>query len=353
MTYALTFAVKLLPADTGLAATLLAKIYNSARVLQTTTVAGVGWTETGGGEYVFVYSSFADNLSGSIDFYNGAVFETCTAFSPPDTNIISVNEVSTAADNIQAIYDGVSAGAPAKFTTLITTGTTTLNALTVSNATTLSGQVSISGAFGANGALYLNNTTGPGLKSVGSTYGINAIGTTKDFWFGTAALSLQDVVADSVWDEAIADHLGLGSTGEKLNSAGGSGDVTSIDGSAPAAVNLKNALLNSGTGNIYVNLVPDSISDISDEVWNELVADHLAPGSTGAQLNSSGSGDIVSIVGDATAAVNLKSSLQGDANNVATKGSDLDNLKTVKDSINTKIDSQMIMSVDQLKSVLQ
>ena len=43
----------------------------------------------------------------------------------------------------------------------------------------------------------------------------------------TAAKVAADVsaeIADAVWDEAIAGHLGAGSTGEKLNAAGGAGD---------------------------------------------------------------------------------------------------------------------------------
>lgn len=67
-----------------------------------------------------------------------------------------------------------------------------------------------------------------------------------------AALNDPDVaaIADGVWDEAQADHLAGGSTGESLDNAGGSGSVT------PSA--------------------------IADAVWDEALAGHVAGGSAGA-----------------------------------------------------------------------
>ena len=56
-------------------------------------------------------------------------------------------------------------------------------------------------------------------------------------------------IADAVWDEAIADHLGAGSTGAALNGA-----------SAPTA------------------------ADVADAVWDELSAGHTDAGKAGAQL---------------------------------------------------------------------
>lgn len=152
-TYSQTFVVKLAANQTGLASTLLAKIYSAAGVLRVTTTAGVGWTEFGNGEYEFTYASFDDTSDKIIRFYDGANYETSTTVAP-DASV-----------------------------------------------------------------------------------------------------------------------------------SGGSVDITSIDG-------------------------------------------------------------------DTTAATNLKNSLQGDASNVATKGSDLDNLKTVKDTITEKISTKAIMSIDQLKNVI-
>lgn len=62
-------------------------------------------------------------------------------------------------------------------------------------------------------------------------------------------------IADAVWDEPLASHVGAGSTGEKLN--------------AGATVNVQ---------------------DIVDGVWNEPMASHLTAGTTGKKLNDGGSG---------------------------------------------------------------
>jgi hypothetical protein len=59
-------------------------------------------------------------------------------------------------------------------------------------------------------------------------------------------------IADAVWDEAIADHLGAGSTGEALNASGG--------GATPAA--------------------------IADAVWDEAVSGHTTAGSFGELLDT-------------------------------------------------------------------
>jgi fibronectin-binding autotransporter adhesin len=242
MTYALTIAVKLLPADTVLASTLLAKIYDSARSLQTTTVAGVGWTETGGGEYIFVYSSFADNLLGSIDFYNGAVFQTSTAFQPPDANVISVNEAATAANNIQAIYDGVSAGAPAKFTTLITTGDTTLNALTVSGATTLNGLTNNTTTTLTGNVMVSGTTTLSGAVSLGSTLGVT--GTTTLAALGTGAITMNSL--------AVTNNASVGGTttltgNVSLGGTLGITGLTTLNALAVTNATNLNTLATSGT----------------------------------------------------------------------------------------------------------
>lgn len=63
--------------------------------------------------------------------------------------------------------------------------------------------------------------------------------------------------ADAVWDEALAGHLGVGSTGAALNTA--------------------------ASGAVDVNA-------IADAVWDEANADHVAAGSTGANLTAASAG---------------------------------------------------------------
>lgn len=147
-------------------------------------------------------------------------------------------------------------------------------------------------------------------------------------------------VADAVWDEAIAGHLGAGSTGLALNSAGAAGDPwsTAIPGAygagtaghrlgnvpdlvagaagglfiagTNAATTITTALTTTFTGNLTgsvasvtgavgsvtgaVGSVTGAVGSvtgltnatIADAVWDETMADHLTPGSTGAALNA-------------------------------------------------------------------
>jgi len=68
-----------------------------------------------------------------------------------------------------------------------------------------------------------------------------------------AALPTADENADSIWDEAIAGHAGVGSTGAALSAA-----------TAPSA------------------------GAVADAVWDEASADHVAAGSTGKALSDAG-----------------------------------------------------------------
>ena len=105
MAYSQSIIVKLLPSDTGLAATLLAKIYSSANVLRVTTSAGVGWTELGGGEYQFTYASF-DSTDAYIKFFNGATYQTSTTVYDPTvvnlTGIALTTDVTASTAAIEA-----------------------------------------------------------------------------------------------------------------------------------------------------------------------------------------------------------------------------------------------------------
>jgi hypothetical protein len=222
--YIRTTVVKLLPADTGLS--LTARILTSARAAVTTDTSAI---EISNGEYSWTYT-FTDNFVGYVDFYSNTntVFQTSTAIFPPDANVISVNENSTAADNIQAIYDGVT-GAPAKFTTLTTTGTTTLNALTVSNATSLNtlatsgtttlNALTVSGATTLNGLANNTTTTLTGNVLVSGTTTINGLinNTTTTLTgnvlvSGTTTLSAVGTGAITANSLAITNNASVGGT---------------------------------------------------------------------------------------------------------------------------------------------
>lgn len=63
--------------------------------------------------------------------------------------------------------------------------------------------------------------------------GTVTVGTNNDkTGYGLATGTLLDSISDKVWDETLAGHLSVGSTGEKLNAAGAAGDpwTTSLPG---------------------------------------------------------------------------------------------------------------------------
>lgn len=103
-----------------------------------------------------------------------------------------------------------------------------------------------------------------------------------------AALATDAVaeIADGVWDEPIAGHLGAGSTGAALNGAGAAGDPWTTP--LPGAYGVGTA------GNIVGNNLDVAVSTRSsltaaaaaDAVWDEPIASHLTVGSTGAKLDS-------------------------------------------------------------------
>jgi hypothetical protein len=85
---------------------------------------------------------------------------------------------------------------------------------------------------------------------------------------GSAELAASAVneIADQVWDELIAGHLGAGSTGEALNNAGAGGDPSAI----------------------------------ADAVWDEARAGHVAAGSFGegvASVQGNVTGSVASVTG--------------------------------------------------------
>lgn len=161
--------------------------------------------------------------------------------------------------------------------------------------------------------------TGSVLGNVNGS--VNSITTPVGISTGTFLLAL----ADAVWDEAIAGHLLVGSTGEKLNAAGAAGDpwTTLLPGSytpgqaghilasrmptgtvivgvnqdktgyflaSPQSVDIIGNV--SGTITNVINLLNPVglvtgtfIDAIADQVWDEQIAGHLLAGSTGKELS--------------------------------------------------------------------
>lgn len=86
---------------------------------------------------------------------------------------------------------------------------------------------------------------------------------------GFSAHSAADV-ADAVWDEAAASHVGAGSFGAEVQTHALSSEV----GAVVTAIDALNDL---------------SATEVEDAVWDATLASHLDSGSTGAGLNAAGS----------------------------------------------------------------
>lgn len=105
------------------------------------------------------------------------------------------------------------------------------------------------------------NGDGVNIQGAGTGKSINA---PQDIAVSDGDLTL-GAIADAAWDELIADHLGMGSTGEKLNSAGAAGD--------PWSTALPGAYGPGTAGNIVGNNLDAAISTRSTLAQADIIND--------------------------------------------------------------------------------
>ncbi len=122
----------------------------------------------------------------------------------------------------------------------------------------------------------------------GTTYGAAVAGSVvKEIAdnAGGASLTVQDIV-DGVWDESLAAHLGVGSTGEALNAAGAAGDpwVTALPGAygAGSAGFIVGTNLNATVSSRATQASVDTINGIVDSI----LVDTAEIGAAGAGLTN-------------------------------------------------------------------
>jgi hypothetical protein len=124
---------------------------------------------------------------------------------------------------------------------------------------------SVSGNVGGNVAGSVASVTGNvGGNVTGSVGSVAADGITSS----SLATSAVNEIVDQTWDEAIAGHLGAGSTGAALNASGAAGDPWST--ALPGAYGAGTA------GHILGNMVTS--------VWNTLLTSMTTLGSIGSKL---------------------------------------------------------------------
>lgn len=222
------------------------------------------------------------------------------------TDAVEVSGDATAADNLEAILDGTRAKLSLTQLDIVATGNN--SAIVATGAGTGHGIAATGGATAGRGMKAAGGAEGiglevvagavtpstganvPGLKATGSGEGSGAYllggdengsglevqgnGTGYGLWgYGDVGIKAENdgstpafmdndqSVEDMVWDAVAAAHTDSGSTGEALGGGGGDGDVTSIDGSAAAAENLRKMF--DGTG--YA-AAASSIGSVTNEV---------------------------------------------------------------------------------------
>lgn len=174
------------------------------------------------------------------------------------------------------------------------TPTTGLGNQTADITGNLSGSVgSVTGAVGSVTGAVGSVTGNVGGNVTGSVGSVAAGGITASS-FGAGAIDAAALaadagaeIADAVWDEAIAGHLGAGSTGAALNGA-----------TAPTAAAVADAVwdealsghLGAGsTGEALNGASAPTAAAVADAVWDEVLSGHLTAGTTGNALNAAGS----------------------------------------------------------------
>jgi hypothetical protein len=104
-------------------------------------------------------------------------------------------------------------------------------------------------------------------------------------------------IADQVWDEALAGHLGAGSTGDALNDAGAAGD--------PWGTALPGAYGAGTAGKIVGDNLNAKVGDVEADTQN--IQSRIPAALVGGRIDS----DVGAISTDATAADNLETMLDG------------------------------------------
>lgn len=126
-------------------------------------------------------------------------------------------------------------------------------------------------------------------------------------------------IADAVWDETLADHLGAGSTGSGLNSASSAGDPwnTALPGAYSAGSAGKilgdnlNATVSSRATQTSVDTIDTEVGDIlTDTGTTGVVIAAAQTVATVTDVTNEVSADVTKISGNSTVADNLEASLE-------------------------------------------
>lgn len=204
-----------------------------------------------------VMDLFAAQLPANVTQWLGTAAATPTVAGVPE---VDLTHVAGATTNVAALATNVDA-------ILVDTGTTLDARIPVA---LVNGRMDSSIGAVANGVIAAASFAANALDAVWSTaVRLLTAGTNIVLAKGTGITGLNDPTAaenaDAVWDEALAGHLGVGSTGAALNAAGGAGDPwsTAIPGAYGAGTAGKilgdniNATISSRATQASVDIVDD------------------------------------------------------------------------------------------------
>lgn len=93
-------------------------------------------------------------------------------------------------------------------------------------------------------------------------------------------------IADAIWDEAAADHTGVGSFGEAIDTLITNIDVVLSTRSSHSAADVDTTLTASHGAGSWTSASPPSAAAIADAVWDEAAGDHTGAGSFGESIDT-------------------------------------------------------------------
>jgi len=153
-------------------------------------------------------------------------------------------------------------------------------------------------------------------------------------------------IADQVWDEAVADHMAAGSFGEEVQSHATPSEVkTQADQALTDYDPPTKAEMDAG----FAGLNDPTAAAIADAVWDEAIADHVAAGSFGEEIQSHATPTEVNAQCDqALADYDPPTKAELDTAEANIRGADNDTLKTLSDQIDALNDPTAAAIADQV-----
>jgi len=151
----------------------------------------------------------------------------------------------------------------------------------------------VTGAYSSGGWVEVDSTNMPGVYRFDVPDAVFAAGVEKAIVMVSGASGMAPVVMEydlTAYDPYDTVRLGLTAM---PNVASGSAGALITSGTGTAQLSVSSGAVTVGTNNdktgYSLSTAPPTAATIADAVWDEVIGDHLAAGSTGAALNAAGS----------------------------------------------------------------